>query len=168
MKYNSYQIKMRLWFVLIILLFFGQVFGRSIVYPGNSSGQELLAAKEVRRYIYLRTGQLLDVKGVSLVPDTGDFILVAEDTDALVDEVTGFNAPSGGFFIKSESNNGRNILVISGDDSTSTLYGAYRFAEKLGCRFYFHGDVVPDGKIPLSLTGFDEKGQPVSRSGNVG
>jgi hypothetical protein len=45
------------------------------------------------------------------------------------------------------------------------LYAAYRFAEKLGCRFYLHGDVILDTRIPLNLKGFDEKGQPVTRNG---
>jgi len=137
----------------------------AIVYPNNDSDLERLAAKEVRRYVYLRTGQLLPVKEVSSIPNNADLILVAEDNNPLVDEVSSLNAPSGGFFIKSESHNGRTILVISGDDAVSTLYGAYRFAEKLDCRFYFHGDVVPDTKIPLSLRGFDEKGQPLTKNG---
>ena len=155
----------RLLLMCIVVLFYTQAFGQVIVYPSRGSGLGKLAAKEVRRYVYLRTGRLLPAKEVSTVPDTGDLILVAEDTDPLVDEVTRLNAPAGGFFIKSESNSGRTVLVISGDDATGTLYGAYRFAEKLGCRFYFHGDVVPDAKIPLSLSGYDEKGQPLTKNG---
>ena len=31
-----------------------------------------------------------------------------------------------------------------GGDPIGTLYGAYRLAERLGVRFYLHGDVVPD------------------------
>ena len=162
---NTYRCEITLLFVLIVLVFYGQAFGQAIVYPRDGSGLEQLAAKEVRRYVYLRTGELLPVKEASTIPDTGDLILVAEDTDPLVDSVTRLNAPSGGFFIKSESNSRRTVLVISGDDAASTLYGAYRFAEKLGCRFYFHGDVVPDAKIPLSLSGYDEKGQPLTKNG---
>ena len=37
----------------------GQAFAQTIVYPSDGSDQELLAAKEVRRYIYLCTDQLL-------------------------------------------------------------------------------------------------------------
>jgi hypothetical protein len=141
------------------------LFAQTIIYPGNGSDQERLAAKEVRRFVYLRTGQLLPLQEVSSLPDSEDLILVAEDTDPLVDNVTKLDAPAGGFFIKSESKNRRTILVIAGDDATSTLYGAYRLAEKLGCRFYLHGDVIPDGRIPLSIAGYDEKGQPLTRDG---
>jgi hypothetical protein len=80
---------------------------------------------------------LLTIQAIRELPDPGDLILVAEDTDPLVDQVCSLNAPSGGFFIKSESNNNRTVLVISGDDAISTLYGAYRFAEKLVLPFLF-------------------------------
>jgi hypothetical protein len=163
-KRNFYRYQIRLFLVLNIILFYGQIFSQIIVYPGKGSDLEKLAAKEVRRYIYLRTNQLLSVQDASSIPDNGDFILVAEDTNPMVDYITSFNAPTGGFFIKSESNKGRNILVIAGDDAVSTLYGAYRFAEKLGCRFYLHGDVIPDKRISLNIKGYDEQGQPMTRN----
>lgn len=153
-----------LWIVLIYLLSGFEIFGQTIVCPIHSSELELLAAKEVRRYIYLRTGILLKVEKTNTLPANGELIIVAEDSDSLVDTVTSFDAPHGGFFIKSIAKGDRNILVISGDEAASTLFGAYRFAEKLGCRFYFHGDVIPDSKIELTLTGYDEKGQPVTKN----
>ncbi|MHC4843837.1 MAG: hypothetical protein ACYTEE_08565, partial [Planctomycetota bacterium] len=164
-KRTIYQHKIYLGLVIVIAFFCELTYSQTIVYPHDGSNMEMLAAKEVRRYIYLRTGHLLNVQKVSSIPGSGELILVAQDTDPLIDNVTSFNAPAGGFFIKSKSNNGRTILIIAGDDAASTLYGAYRFAEKLGCRFYFHGDVVPDAKIQLSITGYDEKGQPVSKNG---
>ena len=41
------------------------------------------------------------------------------------------------------------------------LYGAYAFAEKLGVRFYLHGDVVPDGKITFAIPQLDETHKPI-------
>jgi hypothetical protein len=41
------------------------------------------------------------------------------------------------------------------------LYGAYAFAEKLGIRFYLHGDVAPDVRKPLVLYNFDETREPL-------
>ena len=136
---------------------------QTIVFPSKGSDLERLAAKEVRRYLYLRTGQLLRVEGVCSLPTDGDLILVAKDTEPLINTVTSLSAPCGGFFIKSITRNGRTILTISGDDDTTTLQGAYRLAEKLGCRFYLHGDVVPDRRVPLKLSGYDEQGQPLTR-----
>jgi hypothetical protein len=151
--------------VLILLILVGMVSGQTIVYPAAASGLERLAAKEVRRYIYLRTGQLLPIQKINLLPKTCDIILVANNSDPLLKNISSTEAPTGGFFIKSEKKDGCTILVIAGDDAVSTLYGAYRFAENLGCRFYFHGDVIPDAKIPLTLDGWDEKGQPLTKNG---
>jgi hypothetical protein len=41
-----------------------------------------------------------------------------------------------------------------------TLYGAYRFAEKLGVRFYLHGDVLPDRRL-ATIPDMDETGKPL-------
>lgn len=151
--------------VLFIVLFFPQAFSRPVVvYPNGDSSRELLGAKEVRRYIYLRTDELLAVKGVSSLPGSGDLILVANDDNPMVEgmrSLIGDTAPAGGYLIKTVNNGGRNILVIAGSDPVSTLYGAYHFAEMLGVRFFLHGDTVPDAKISLSITGFDEKGKPL-------
>jgi len=52
-------------------------------------------------------------------------------------------------------------LTISGGSDVAVLYGAYAFAEKLGVRFYLHGDVVPDEKIKFSLPVLDEIRKPL-------
>ena len=52
-------------------------------------------------------------------------------------------------------------MLIIGGDPIGTLYGAYRFAEHLGVRFYLHGDVVPDEQIPPELPKVDEVGKPL-------
>lgn len=53
-------------------------FGQKIVYPADCSLQELIAAKEVRRYIYLRTGQKLPLKKNNSIPENGDLIFIAD------------------------------------------------------------------------------------------
>ena len=66
-----------------------------------------------------------------------------------------------GYLLKSFSKDGRNILVITGADTITTLY-AYRFAELIGCHFNLAGDVIPDQKLiyPLDISSYDEKSQP--------
>ncbi len=161
------QIKFKIWIgiVFISLLSYNHVFAQQIVLPNNSSKQEVLAAKEIRRYLYLRTGELLPLKEVKSIPDEGDIILVGVDSNKMVKTISKQTAPDGGFLIKSTVDNNRTILQISGDTPISTLYASYRFAEKLGCRFYLHGDVIPDKKISLDITDFDEQGQPVTKNG---
>ena len=166
MKRQTYlNINLWVWFLFIFIAYCTETFSQTIICPAGGSDMELLAAKEVSRYIYLRTGKLLNVEKANALYADDEMIIVAEDSDPLVEAVTSLDAPEGGFFIKSFKKGTQNILVISGDDAISTLYGAYRFAEILGCRFYFHGDVIPDKKIELNITGIDEKGQPVTKNG---
>jgi len=160
-----YMNKLFIKLMIFILILFSSLSAQTIIYPVNCQNLTLLAAREVRRYIYLRTGHLLSVHSAIEIPQTGDVILIADDADTLVDQVIQIDTPAGGFVIKSKTRNGRTVLVISGDEAVSTLYGAYRFAEKLGCRFYLHGDVIPDVRIPLNIQGYDEKGQPLTRNG---
>ena len=147
--------------VSIFVLFCGESFSQTIVYPSNGSDQELLAAKEVRRYIYLCTDQLLSVQGVTSLPGTGDLIVVADEDDPLISGLSiGDTTGPQGFIIKSLTG-ARNVLVITGNDSTATLHAAYRYAEHLGVGFDLANDAIPDARITLDITGLDEKGEPL-------
>ncbi|MFQ6035789.1 MAG: hypothetical protein ACE5NM_08085, partial [Sedimentisphaerales bacterium] len=53
------------------------------------------------------------------------------------------------------------VVLICGGDEFGTLYGAYRFIEHFGVRFYLHGDVIPDERIALKLPDVDERGSPL-------
>ena len=91
-----------------------------------------MAAKEVRRYTYLRTGQLLDVKS-DINIDNQRIIVGTHDAEA-IRELTELRAPEGGFFIKSINSKYGETLLISGDTKISTLYAAYRYAELITWR----------------------------------
>ena len=147
--------------------------GQTVVYPENASKSEVQAAKEVRRYIFLRTG---NAPGIATADEYvnlpgGDVIIVSEDSRNIIKELKQeygeVDAPDSdnrnGYLIKSiDKEDGRDILVISGADTISTLYASYRFAEMLGCHFNLAGDVIPDEKLsyPIPLSGYDEKSQP--------
>ena len=122
----------------------------TIVSPPKASPLETLAAREVRRYFYLRTGQLLPIVTTNRLP-AGDTIVVARKDRPLVPaSATAALAPQQ-YILKTSGGDrppaGRTLLIAGGDDA-GTLYGAYRFAERLGVRFYLHGDVVPDDQNP--------------------
>ncbi len=52
--------------------------------------------------------------------------------------------------------------VIAGGGPRGVLYGAYALLEKLGCRFYLSGDVVPPpSKEPLSFAGLKLSNRPL-------
>ena len=139
----------------------GQQDSQTVVYPINGSHTEVLAAKEVRRYIFLRTGvapTLVAADSYSNLPD-GDVIVVSNGGRAIIAELKqhygNVDPPiSGnrkGYLIKSIKKDGRDILVIAGADTVTTLNAAYRFAELLGCYFNLAGDVIPDRRLPLPL-----------------
>jgi len=52
-------------------------------------------------------------------------------------------------------------LKITGGSDIAALYGAYDFAEHLGVRFYLHGDVIPDKKIPFVLPNLNVTRNPL-------
>lgn len=136
----------------------------SIVYPENGSANELLAAKEVRRYVYLRTGRLLKLTASRSLPPAGDLIMVSASDGSLAKALApqvGYEPKAGQTLIKSVDRGNRRILVISGADPETTLIAAYRYAERIGVGFDLAGDAIPDARAELDLSGFDEVGRPL-------
>jgi len=169
LKYNVLQS-----FMIACILFPGfQLNAQKVVYPADGSITEIHAAKEVRRYIFLRTGtapELDTAAEYSSLPE-GDVIVVSENSRDIITELKqeygNVDAPDSnnrlGYLIKSvDKGDGRDILVITGADSITTLNAAYRFAELIGCHFNLAGDVIPDQRLsyPIPLSGYDEKSQP--------
>ena len=114
----------------------------AVVCPPDAAPQVRLAAKEVARYLYLRTGKL-----AAVVPSSGA-PTVALSSDA--------SLPAGTYSLKTVNG----AVQIVGGDPLGVLYGAYRYAERLGVRFYLHGDVVPDERL-VELPHVDEEGAPL-------
>jgi len=122
----------------------------------DASELESFAAQEVRRYVFLRTGKLLAVnKGVS----SGDRVVVTCKNTKLCGEL-GTDLGPQQFTLKSSIAGGRSVWWIVGGDATGTLYGAYRFAEKLGIRFGLDEDVVPDEPWAGNWPDVNETGMP--------
>jgi hypothetical protein len=132
----------RVWVVVFNVMACGAVFGAdvSIVCPPGSPPKMRLAVKEIRRYVYLRTGRLLPLA------EAGKGISVGVDPSLEAQQ----------FRLKTEGD----ATIISGGSDVGVLYGAYRYAELLGVRFYLHGDVVPDQRLK-ELPAVDETGKPL-------
>lgn len=107
---------------------------------------EQMAAREIRRYIYLRSGELLTIANKQ--PTAGPHIVLKTD-QAFASEA---------FSIQT---NDQMQLTIAGGSPRAILYGAYELAEQLGVRFYLHGDVVPDEKIPFNIPSLNISKKPV-------
>jgi hypothetical protein len=116
-----------------------------ILLSENATILEQLAAKEVRRYVYLRTGELLTISEMALAGSP----TITFDIDQNQEEQE--------FTLKTTNNS----LSISGGSPRALLYGAYEFAEQLGIRFYLHGDVIPDEKIEFEFPELDISKKPV-------
>jgi hypothetical protein len=145
--------------------------GPVIIISKNASPLEELAAKEVRRYLYLRTGKLVPVESRSHAADVRrDAIVVLGKehfpaADFSDPELTGTVETLGTeeYVLKTFPHRRKTVLLVTGGGGIGTLYGAYRLAEKLGVRFYLHGDVVPDAQVPLEIPAVDEVGRPLFR-----
>lgn len=152
--------------ILIAFIFLVQkhLLGQTIIYPRNSSNAEFLAAKEIRKYIYMRSDRLLNIQAVTSLPSSGDLILVTKDNSSISSLVDGLGighvATENQIIIKTVNSVGRTILVITGYDDHAVLVAAYRYAEKIGCYFDLVGDIIPDTKTSISITGYDEVGEP--------
>jgi len=139
----------------------------AIVRCPQASFPETLAAKEIRRYVYLRTGKLLPI--VETLKADGAVIVVGGKSSAPVREVlaasdqkpTVDDLSAEQYALKRLRHDGRPVVLIAGGDPIGALYGAYRFAEHLGVRFYMHGDVIPDRQIAWKVPPLDEIGRPL-------
>ena len=76
----------------------------------------ILVGREVHRYVYLRTGELLPI--LPELPPDGDAVLIS--TDQALGEQS--------YRLETAREDGRSILRITGGSGTATLYGVYRYA----------------------------------------
>lgn len=129
---------------------------KAIAIRQDASELESLAANEVRRYVYLRTGKVLPVKR-GLV--AGDRIAVTCRNAKFCGKLGNDLGPQQ-FTLKTGVAGGKRVWWIVGGDEAGTLYGAYRFAEKLGIRFGLDGDVVPDEPFGGDWPELSETGKP--------
>ena len=115
-----------------------------VVCPEPAPPALKLAAREVQRYVYLRTGERLRI--VPTPPGVVGTVVLQVDPTLRRE----------GYRIKGTGGQ----LLISGGSDLAVLSGAYAFAEKLGVRFYLHGDVVPDNPVPFAIPDLDETHAP--------
>ena len=152
----------------------------TIIEPAEPELCEHLAAKEIRRYFYLRTDALVPIaSNARRLPSDGDLIIVGHSGRPLIKRAIRNDAQLARsvaslkpeqYLLKTISlgnAGGRKALLVVGGDPVGTLYGAYRLAEHLGVRFYLHGDVVPDEKIALALPDLEDRGEPLFKTRGI-
>ena len=142
----------------------------SIVIAPEASNLEKFAAKEARRYLYLRTGKLVQIVKTdwNKLPNSEDVIVIGSSHSKMI---TGFSDlakisdPSTAlkneeFWLKTVTLKNRKIVLVSGNDEVSTLHAAYKLMESYGIRYTLNGDVIPDGNLPMELPEIDTIYQP--------
>jgi hypothetical protein len=140
----------------------------AIVYPRESTPLEEFSAKEIQRYVYLRTGVLAElIKGDEITDGYDDCILVGRKDRGLFSKtayapelLAATKALDEGFYLQTYLTSGSRQHVIVGGSGPGTLYGAYRFVEATGVRFSIEGDVIPEGTYDLAALRVNEKGEP--------
>jgi hypothetical protein len=148
-----------------------------ILSPQDASYMERLAAREVRRYVYLRTGRLLPIASEAVAARSPSAILVARKDRALVRKAANGSVedlaaqsyclktvtwPEASIPGRSTTGHGAGqVLLVTGGGDVGTLYAAYSFAEALGVRFYLHGDVIPDDQTAWALPALDQRATPL-------
>jgi len=142
-----------------------------IVIGREATALEKLAAKEVRRYWYLRTARLAEIHlGLGDKVNNGQTVVIADKrrigqvtVTGTVREIAEQVADLGPeqYILKTLGRDGKRVVLIIGGDPVGTLYGAYRFVEHLGVRFYLHGDTIPDERWVGDLPVVEERGEPL-------
>ena len=135
----------------------------------DASILERLAAAEVRRYMYVTTGELAMLTPIASLAEAKASGLVIDRAGGLLasggfDNDAAAKMPKLGpedYWLKTLKKGGQPFLFIAGGDGPGVLYAAYAFAEKLGVRFYLDGDVIPDEKITFRIPDLGESGHPL-------
>jgi hypothetical protein len=140
-----------------------------IVIDKNASWHDLVAAKELRRYFYLRTGglpvmsklvSLSEVRRASIViAQKGASILDGLPDGDAVQKIAGLGAQD--YLLKTIPFFSKKLTLVVGGSGPAVLYGVYQLAEKLGIRFYLDGDVVPDSRVSSVDLDVNETGRPL-------
>ncbi len=135
----------------------------------DATWHERAAAAEVRRYLYLTTGELPDLRearSLSRVPAGAVAILEKNGPfargwgDAAAAAKLAALGPED-YWLKTVPAGPGLAVLVAGGSGSAVLYGAYQLAEKLGVRFSLEGDVVPDGKFAPPAFDLDETGRPL-------
>lgn len=140
-----------------------------IVIAKDASWHERVAAAEIRRYYYLRTGDLPALRevesfsrvafpAVAVLEKGGTFARGLDDAEA-ASKIAALGPED--YWLKTVPRGSGQAVLVAGGSGPAVLYGAYQLAEKLGVRFFLEGDVVPDGTVENLSLDLDETGHPL-------
>jgi hypothetical protein len=145
--------------------------GQVVIHPDNPKPNEYLAAKEIRRYIYMRTGQLWPVMSNQKFALAKEFhslpatVIVGTYSSDLMTEyrkALGAKPEKETYIARTIVRQGKKIILLSGESAQDVLYAAYSFIELLGVRFYLDGDHYSDIQLPdMQMPRIDDRRKPI-------
>ncbi|MBI9063416.1 MAG: hypothetical protein JEZ14_15645 [Marinilabiliaceae bacterium] len=124
----------------------------AIICPANTDPLIVFAARDLQRYIYLLTGELIPLEEKA----SGKNHVINLSIDSGLKEQA--------YRLKSDKTPKEIKLTISGGSLIAVYYGICDLVEQLGVRFQIEGDVIPDEKIKLSIPDLDFTREPLFKN----
>nr|WP_315158582.1 alpha-glucuronidase family glycosyl hydrolase [uncultured Flavobacterium sp.] len=145
--------------ILLFFMSFNSANSITIYYQKDASPKEILAAKELQKYIYMRLGELPSIQVYDSNAEVKNRAIVLCKYSQFEEKKNIEEIQGDAYLLKS---NGVNKLFIVGGSSEGILYGAYKYIESLGVGFMIDGDIISEQKLDkLNLAGFNERHKPV-------
>lgn len=140
-----------------------------VVIAPDASWHERVAAAEIRRYLYLTTGDLPVIRearsflrvpaGAVAVLEKGGTLARSLDDPGAAAKIAALGPED--YWLRTVASRSGKVTLVAGGGGPAVLYGAYQLAEKLGVLFSLEGDVLPDGRIEPPRFELDETGHPL-------
>lgn len=144
--------------VLLVLISCGESKTLTIYYAKDASPKEILAAKELQKYIYVRSGELPEIAVYEGKEQVKGKAIILSQFEKFENKSNVIKVEGDSYLLKSEE---KDQLFIVGGSSEGILYGAYKYIESLGVGFMIDGDIIPDEKLDtVKLNGFNETHNP--------
>ncbi|NTV80471.1 MAG: hypothetical protein HGA24_03510, partial [Candidatus Aminicenantes bacterium] len=135
----------------------------------DASWHERAAASEIRRYLFLRTGELPEIRevrsfarvparSVAVLEKGGSLSLGLDDAETAA-KIAALGPED--YWLKTLPRRSARTVLVAGGSGPAGLYGAYQLAEMLGVRFGLEGDIVPDARVAAPELDLDETGRPL-------
>lgn len=131
-----------------------------IVYNEGAGATINLAAKELQRYLYLRTGELPVMRSMGANEmQPGNSVWVGTIGSLPVKDKKIDTGLKGDAY-QLLSSAGKRLMIIGGSE-IAALYGTYQFLESTGIGFALDDDIIPDVKLrDVQLSGFNRVYKP--------
>lgn len=129
-----------------------------IVHNAGAGATINLATKELQRYIYVRTGELPEIRVIKGAIPANAIWVGTFDALPVKDKRINTGLKGDAYQLLSTADQ---RLLIAGATEIAALYGVYKFLESTGIGFALDDDLIPDEQTKvIQLAGFNKVYQP--------